>query len=629
METAAEALDGVVAALGAAGESRPGQRAMAEAVEQAIATDRHLVVQAGTGTGKSLAYLVPAVCSGKRVVVATATKALQDQLMAKDLPFLRRHLDVPFSFAYLKGRSNYLCVQRAREAAAATEAQLALDGLDDRKVGDELRKLIVWAAGQLDRGGSGDRAELSFEPSPRAWGAMSVSARECPGANHCPAGDVCFAERARDEAAAADVVVVNTHLYGMHMASGGFVLPEHDVVVVDEAHQLEEIISATAGLELAESRFIAVARAARGVLADPDLTAAVGDAGSRLADALADIGGERVRKVEGELADAVAAGRGRLERVLAALRRITSSDREVAPRKERAVRLVSSLIDDLDLVVELPETDVAWVEARGRGEPVLRVAPIDVRGALSPLWDEATVVLTSATLTDAVPRRLGMPPERHEFLDVGSPFDYKANARLYCARHLPDPRSESFEAAAHDELEALIEAAGGRTLALFTSWSRMKAAVAALRPRLSVPVLAQDELPKPALIARFAGDESTCLFATMGFWQGIDVPGRSLSMVTIDRLPFAPPDDPLLQARREQAGAAAFQLIDVPRASTLLAQGAGRLIRSATDRGVVAVLDRRLATGPYKDQILKALPPMRRVVDRDEVLAFLRSITTD
>jgi ATP-dependent DNA helicase DinG len=599
---------------------------MAEAVEQAIDTGRHLVVQAGTGTGKSLAYLVPAICSGKRVVVTTATKALQDQLMAKDLPFVQRHLGVDFTFAYLKGRSNYLCVQRAREAASATEAQLALDGLDDRKVGTELRRLIVWAAEQLDRAGSGDRAELDFEPSPRAWAATSVSARECPGANHCPAGEVCFAERACEAAAEADVVVVNTHLYGMHLATGGAVLPEHDVVVVDEAHQLEEIVSATAGLEMAESRFTAVARAVRGVLAEPELPAAVSEAGTRLAEALDDVGARRVRQVDGELAGALTTARGRLERVLAALRQIASASAEVAPRKERALRLTSSLIDDLDLVLELPETDVAWVEVRGRGEPVLRLAPLDVRGALSPLWDDATVVLTSATLTDTVPVRLGIPPDTHEFLDVGSPFDYRTNARLYCAVHLPDPRAESFEAAAHDELEALIEAAGGRTLALFTSWRRMTAAVDALRPRLSVPLLAQNELPKPALVARFAADEATCLFATMGFWQGIDVPGRSLSMVTIDRLPFAPPDDPLLEARREQAGEAAFQLIDVPRAATLLAQGAGRLIRSASDRGVVAVLDRRLATGSYKDQILRALPPMRRLVDRAEVVAFLRSL---
>ena len=272
---------------------------------------------------------------------------------------------------------------------------------------------------------------------------------------------------------------------------------------------------------------------------------------------------------------------------------------------------------------------MAWVEPGPgpAGTPVLREAPIDVRPALRPLFDEPTVVLTSATLDEELPRRLGMPGDRTRFLDVGSPFDFRANARLYCAVDLPDPRAPDFEAAMHDELAVLIGAAGGRTLALFTSWRRMTAAVSALRSRLAHPILAQGDLPKPALVSRFGSEEASCLFATMGYWQGIDVPGRSLSLVTIDRLPFAPPDDPLLQARREKAGAAAFATIDVPRAAILLAQGTGRLIRTTSDRGVVAVLDRRLAVSSYRQQILAALPPMRRVVDRDEVVAFLRSIT--
>ena len=295
------------------------------------------------------------------------------------------------------------------------------------------------------------------------------------------------------------------------------------------------------------------------------------------------------------------------------------------------MRLVSSLVDDLDAMVDLPSTRVTWVEPGPgpAGHPVLRQAPIDVKAALAPLFDEPSVVLTSATLSDTLPDRLGMPPDRSRFLDVGSPFDFKTNARLYCAVHLPDPRAAAFEAAMNDELAVLMEAAGGRTLALFTSWRRMRAAVEALRDRVAFPILAQGDLPKPALVAAFGSDEATCLFATMGFWQGIDVPGRSLSLVTIDRLPFTPPDDPLVQARREEAGPAAFTLIDVPRAATMLAQGTGRLIRTAADRGVVAVLDRRLATGSYRQHILAALPPMRRVVDRSEVVAFLRSITSD
>jgi ATP-dependent DNA helicase DinG len=599
---------------------------MVEAVERAIATGRHLFVQAGTGTGKSLGYLVPAILSHRRVVVATATKALQDQLIQKDLPFLERHLGRRFTYTYLKGRSNYLCVQRVREAETARDGQLAIDGLGDAKVGGQLRRLIAWTSEELDRKGTGDRADLPFEPAPNAWAAVSVSSRECPGARHCPSGDVCFGERARERAADVDVLVVNSYLYGVHLAGEGGVLPEHDVVVIDEAHVLEEVMSATAGVEIGASRFVAVARAVRGVLADDDLVADLGGAGDRFADALDAIGRHRVRVVDGALESAIVTGRGRLERALAGLRQIKDPPAAVAPKRDRAVLLVSNLIEDLDLVSALPEAAVVFVESGPTSPPVLRLAPLDVREALAGLWASATVILTSATLSRALPARLGVPAGAHDFIDVGSPFDYRTNARLYCARHIPPPNAEGWEEAVHDELAALIEAAGGRTMALFTSWRRMEAAVVALRSRVTTPIVAQGELPKPKLVERFAADEATSLFATMGFWQGIDVPGRSLSLVTIDRLPFTPPDDPLLQARRERAGPAAFTLIDVPRAATLLAQGVGRLVRTSVDRGVVAVFDRRLATSEYRHAILEALPPMRRVVDRADVEAFLRSI---
>ncbi len=258
---AVSALDAVVAALPDGGEARPGQRRMAAAVESALARRRHLIVQAGTGTGKTLAYLVPAILAGRRTVVATATKALQDQLVGKDLPFLAAHLDRPFTFASLKGRANYLCLQRAKEvldaSAEAGSEQLAISGVDplaDRAPRSELLRLIQWGTETT----SGDRADLAFEPSTAAWTALSVSARECPGASRCPVGDACFTERARAEAADADVLVVNTHLYGVHLAAGGGVLPDHDVVIFDEVHQLEEVISATAGIELGGGSVIAL-----------------------------------------------------------------------------------------------------------------------------------------------------------------------------------------------------------------------------------------------------------------------------------------------------------------------------------------------------------------------------------
>ncbi|MGH9119277.1 MAG: ATP-dependent DNA helicase [Acidimicrobiales bacterium] len=437
---------------------------------------------------------------------------------------------------------------------------------------------------------------------------------------------MCFCEATRDAAAAADVVVVNTHLYGMHLNREGTVLPEHDVVVFDEAHTLEGVFAAAFGLELGAGRFTHAARAVKAVVAGDEVPNVVNAAGQRFADALFEVDGRRLRTVGGDVATAITRGRAQLERALAALRRITSDAVEVKSRTQRAMRFVTGLIDDLDAVVDPLDTEVLWVEGGARGFPVLRLAPVDVRPMLQWLWANTTAVLTSATLPPTTPIRLGVPPDRYDYADVGSPFDYPTNALLYCASHLPERTSDAYEAAMHDELTVLIEAAGGRTLALFTSWRAMRAAVEALRDRLPFPLLAQDDLPKPALVARFAGDEATCLFATMGFWQGVDVVGRSLSLVTIDRPPFPRPDAPLTQARREQARANAFELVDLPRATTLLAQGVGRLIRSSSDRGVVAVLDPRLASARYRWRIVNALPPMRRTKRQDEVLRFLRSL---
>jgi len=618
------ALDAVVAELPGGGEARPGQRQMASAIESAIETGRHVVVQAGTGTGKTLAYLVPAILSRKRVVVATATKALQDQLVGKDLPFLAAHLERPFAFASLKGRANYLCLQRAREVLGGGDEQMAMAGVDplaDRAPRAELLSLVEWAT----ESSSGDRAELLFEPSTNAWAALSVSARECPGAARCPIGDACFAERARAEAAEADVIVVNTHLYGLHLASGGVVLPEHEIVVFDEAHQLEEVISATAGIELSGGSFTALARAVKAIIADERLIADLEASAGQLTDALSVHHGQRIRGLDDVLTAAVEVGRGRVERALSALRSVTSDAGDTANRKLRAIKAATTLGDELATLTAVPASDVSWVEGP-RHAPRLRVAPIDVAPVLEGLWGNVTAVLTSATIPRALPIKLGLPVDDYEQLDVGSPFDFGANALLYCAAHLPDPRADGYEAAMHDELEALILAAGGRTLALFTSWRAMEAAVAALRSRLPFPVLDQQSLPKPALVKAFTDDPASCLFATMGFWQGVDVQGSTLSLVTIDRLPFPRPDEPLLQARRERAREAAFAMVDLPRATTLLAQGVGRLIRSATDRGVVAVFDPRLATARYRWEIVNALPPMRRTRDRDEVETFLRLI---
>jgi ATP-dependent DNA helicase DinG len=615
----------------AAHEDRPNQLAMAEAVATAIRTQRHLVVQAGTGTGKSLGYLVPTVALGTRAVVATATKALQDQLATRDLPLLADQLGVPVTFAVLKGRSNYVCLQRVRELNGAGE-QLPVDDPGAARpqpgtLGREIRKLVTWA----ESADTGDRAELSWEPSPAAWAQLSVGPRDCPGASRCPSGEDCFAEAARSRAGEADVVVVNTHLYATHLASQGEVLPPHDVVIFDEAHELEDIASASLGFELGAGRLAALARTARPLLVDARPADAVDDAGRMLTEALAAQRGRRLAEpLPDDMTGPLAAVRERVAALQGALRRSGGDEHapagDDAARRTRAQQAGTHLTNDLDAVTDLPAGSVAWVEGPSHA-PILRVAPIDVGAVLGRLlWSgEAapTGVLTSATIPPKLVERIGLPADRVDELDVGSPFDYERQALLYCALHLPDPRQPGYEQAAVDELVRLITAAEGRTMALFTSWRAMTAAAAAVSSRVPWTVLTQSDLPKPALVERFSTDEHSCLFATMGFWQGVDVPGRALSLVTIDRLPFPRPDDPLLQARRERLGRGAFEAIDVPRAATLLAQGAGRLIRSADDRGVVAVLDSRLGTARYRWDLIRALPPMRRTRHIAEVEAWL------
>ena len=495
------------------------------------------------------------------------------------------------------------------------------------------------------------------------------------------------------------MVVVNTHLYGAHLASGGAVLPEHRIVVFDEAHEVEDVMTDSLGLEVGPGRFRALATAARSVLDSGD------DGSGRAVEAVADLAdvfhrvlrpwsGRRVphrdladgsgigsgsddpaddRTVapapvdepvgldlglapvatrpakapprtpaagtskttavgsDPDLGTLLALATGRVGRLVDHLRRAEreAGDAEASTersRRDRVLLAAGHLAADLARVALLTGEEVAWVEDGSRA-PALRVSPIDIGPILAEhLWGSVTGVLTSATVPVGLAERLGLPAGDTETLDVGSPFDYRANSLLYVAASLPDRRSPEAEPALHRELETLIVAAGGRTLALFTSWRAMRGAVEALSDRLPFPILSQSDLPKPALVEAFRRDEATCLFATLGFWQGVDVPGPTLSLVTIDRIPFPRPDDPVLEARRELAGPGAFGRVDLPRAGTLLAQGAGRLIRSSTDRGVVAVLDCRLATARYRGALLERVPPMKRTLDRDEVVAFLEGI---
>jgi ATP-dependent DNA helicase DinG len=648
-----ELLRQVVAAL-PAGEVRPGQLEMAEAVAKAFANGGHVAVAAGTGTGKSLAYLVPAVGSGKRVVVATATKALQDQLANKDLELVARGLRRPVKWAVLKGRSNYLCRQRLRELDRLGEQQ-RLDAPETaaragapRRTGDDVRRLVAWAESTT----SGDRAELDFEPANAAWASVSVTADECPGARRCPSGDECFAELARAKAAAADVVVANLHLLGAHLRSGGEVLPEYEALVVDEAHELEDILAASLGVEVGPGRLRALGSGARAALgaagrraqrgddtAPARAVEAVMDAAAGLEDLLATGQDHRLPSGLGnEVGELVAMTVDRLERLGVELRRATepaagssatasgeAGGSDAAQRCLRALLGVDRCREELAALTTAGSDEVVWVTVGDR--PAIHSAPLDVSAVLSAqVFSETPVVLTSATLPRGLAARLGAPKESTTELDVGSPFSYGTNGLLYCAVSLPDRRSGGAEAAIHDEIEALVLAAGGRTLALFTSRRAMTSAAEVLAGRLPWPVLVQGELPKAALLGALSSQSAACLFATMSFWQGVDVPGPALTLVVIDRIPFPRPDEPLTAARREAAGAAGFQTVDLPRAATLLAQGAGRLIRTSTDRGVVAVLDPRLAKASYGPALVRALPPMRRTKVRAEAESFLRGL---
>jgi len=616
------ALAAVTSALPAA-EERPGQLQMAEAVAAAITSKRHLVVAAGTGTGKTMGYLVPSVLAGQRVVVATATKALQDQLASKDLPFLAKHLGVPFDWAILKGRSNYICLQRVRELQAASTGQLELDDLAPQ-VKVHIKRLGEWAATTA----TGDQAELDWMPSEKAWQSVSVGSEECPGATRCPMGEPCFAEAARRRAAVADVIVVNTYLYGLHVASGGVLLPDHDVVIVDEAHSLEDIMSDTVGVAIGSGRFTNLSITLKRIIEDPGMIAAVIESGVALREAIAPFAGRRLPfPLPDQITQALITGRQCIDNGQAALRAIDTTVEEAKQRRLRAQTQSGRLTEDIDRAIGTNDGYVAFVSG-SKDMPRLEIAPLDVGPTLKKgIWDEHTAVLTSATIPASLTDRVGIPAEGVDVIDVGSPFDYASHAILYCALHMPDPRSDQFAKAVADELVGLITAAGGRTLALFTSWKAMDAAAEAVAGKVPNKILSQRDMPKTALVKAFSEDESSCLFATAGFFQGVDIPGRTLSLVTIDRLPFPRPDDPLLSARRELLGAQAFGQIDLPRASTLLAQATGRLIRTATDRGVVAVFDPRLGKANYRWDIVKALPPMKRTRDRAEVEAFLKEIT--
>ncbi|MEV1007677.1 ATP-dependent DNA helicase [Streptomyces sp. NPDC049881] len=633
------------------GTERPGQVAMAEAVAEAIEGGTHLLVQAGTGTGKSLGYLVPAIAQGDRVVIATATLALQRQLVERDLPrtvealhpVLRRRPE----FATLKGRSNYLCLHRLHEGVPQDEQDGLFDqfeavqaaGPPSSRLGKDLLRLRDWA----DETESGDRDELSPGVSDRAWAQVSVSSRECLGASRCAYGAECFAEAAREQAKLAEVIVTNHALLAIDAIEGAPVLPGHDVLVVDEAHELVSRVTGVATGELTPGSVSrAVRRAAKLVdekVADQLQTAS--ETFERLME-LALPG--RLEKLPEDLGYALAALRDASRAVISALgnTRDSSVADEDAVRKQ-ALASIETVQDVAERIVQQSEYDVVWCERHDRYGASLRVAPLSVSGLLrDKLFTERSVVLTSATLKlggdfNGVGASLGLAPEGQlgddapewKGLDVGSPFDYRRQGILYVAQHLSPPGRDADRPDMMDELAELVEAAGGRTLGLFSSMRGAQTAAEEIRGRLDVPVLLQGEETLGELIRNFAEDERTCLFGTLSLWQGVDVPGPSCQLVVMDRIPFPRPDDPLVTARQkavEEAGGNGFMAVAATHAALLMAQGAGRLVRATGDRGVVAVLDPRLAKARYGSFLRASMPDFWYTTDRNQVRRSLAAI---
>ena len=665
----AELLAAAVEAVG--GQRRDGQDAMAQAVRAAITSREHLAVQAGTGTGKSLAYLVPAirhaVAHDATVVVSTATIALQRQLVDRDLPRLATAL-APLlgrepTFAILKGRRNYLCLHKLHgDGDDVDDGDQLFDPFAVSALGRQLKRLHEWA----DTTATGDRDELVPGVPDSAWRQASVSARECLGASRCPVGDDCFAEKARAEAGRADIVVTNHALLAIDALEGRPVLPEHDLVVVDEAHELVDRVTGVATAELTSGAASAAARRC-GKLVDQAVADRLVEAAEGLALVLEDLPPGRWDALPQAAAGVLSALRdaaGECRRALGGDRREVDADaasgRKVAQAAldevaDTAVRLLGAF-DEPD---PAKRRDVVWLAEAGPDSAryrVLRAAPLWVGGLLRErLFGRSTVVLTSATLAlggtfDALARQWGLPPEtaadaggpedpvpdpdapRWSGLDVGSPFQHAKSGILYVARRLPPPGRDGLPPAYLDEIAGLVEAAGGRTLGLFSSMRAAKQATEALRDRLGgrgLPLLCQGEDSTALLVRRFAEDPATSLFGTLSLWQGVDVPGPSLSCVIIDRIPFPRPDDPLVAARQRAAdarGGNGFLTVSAAHAALLLAQGAGRLLRGMDDRGVVAILDPRLATARYGGFLRASLPPFWPTDDPETVRAALRRL---
>lgn len=645
-DTTVDLLDAAVSALG--GSRRPGQVRMATAVTTALEKERHLAVQAGTGTGKSLAYLVPAFRhaqeTGHTVIVSTATLALQRQLVERDLPRLAEalepHLDKKPTFAIMKGRSNYVCLNKVSRAAELEDALLDEDAVS--YLGRHVQRVYEWAEDTE----TGDREDLEPGVPDLAWRQASVTSNECLGATRCPHGEDCFAELARRRAADVDIVVTNHALLAIDAVADINILPEHDVVIIDEAHELDGRITSVSTAEITGRALKMAANRAKSLGAngkDQRLTEQANELSQLLAEFapgrwtdLPEEAKQQLMSVADTLADC-------RETIARAPEGEQAQDPEKSAERQNLANHLATLVEAIARILDVFATgdpaahaDVVWLERDERTlNDTLAVAPLSIAGMLhEKLFGEQTVVLTSATLAlggrfDAMAAQWGLPKGAWDSLDVGYPFDPARSGILYTAAHLPQPGRDGLSPQTLKEIRELIMAAGGRTLGLFSSRRAAQQAAEELKPTLPFDIYLQGEDSIGALVDKFTKNENSCLFGTLTLWQGVDVPGPSCSLVLIDRIPFPRPDNPLMQARTEAAKAAGrngFMEVSATHAALLMAQGAGRLLRSTADRGVVAVLDSRLETKRYGSYLRASMPQMWPTSDPEVVRGALKRL---
>ena len=656
--------DLLAAAVGAVpgGSERPGQQAMAHAVAAATETGEHLLVQAGTGTGKSLAYLAPALRVDGPVVISTATLALQSQLVDHDLPRLAAAVEPVLgrrpTFALLKGRHHYLCLARLDTSSEEEPADVLFDAEpsgrktvwlgEAGRLGKQIQRLREWAS-ETD---TGDRDELDPGVDDNAWRLVSMPARECVGASRCAFGADCFAEASRARAREADIVVTNHSLLAFDMLAGRHIVPPHKLLIIDEAHELADRVSSATQAEVTPDLVDRSARRSRSLIR-PETYELLIESGDGIALALGDAQSGRITSgLRPAMAEALTLLDSAARRALDEIGEVKGEDPDQI-RKQQARAGLSDLSDTAQRLLEHSDFDVAWIDRDERRRAIV-VAPLSVAGTLrTHLYGERTVVATSATLAlggrfDTIARAIGLapnpqenpssgtdikaedPPPSWQSLDVGSPFNYPKQGILYVAARLPRPTASGLTEPAAEELVSLVDALGGRTLGLFSSRRAADRAAEVLRERTALKVLLQGEDQLPILIRKFRDDPHTCLMGVMSLWQGVDVPGDACQLVVIDRLPFPRPDEPLAAARSaavDAAGGSGFASVSVPIAAVRLAQGVGRLIRSQSDKGVVAILDSRLETARGYGAYLRAsLPPFWYTTDRDVVLGALKRL---